>query len=286
MFAIIGLFGVFFCVFGGYVIFGGKMGIIIEALPKEVMIIGGSGASAFLIANSNHVIKKSMGDIKRIFAGARFHKKEYMELLALLYQILKTMKTKGVLAIEQHIEKPMESNIFNAYPSIMKDPFTVKFVADYLRMFSIGVDNPHELEALMEQEIDKVKHEDLHSSHALQSMADAMPALGIVAAVLGVIKTMASITEPPEVLGKLIGGALVGTFMGIFISYCLLAPIASRLKAITEEEVQFYHVIRAAITAHLAGYAPQVSIEAARKKVPSDYMPDFNELEEALSAIN
>ena len=286
MFAAIGLFGVFFCVFGGYIIFGGKIGIIIEALPKEIMIIGGSGASAFMIANSSHVIKKSMADIKRIFAGARYHKKEYMELLSLLYQILKTMKTKGVLAIEQHIEKPMESNIFNAYPSIMKDPFTVKFIADYLRMFSIGVDNPHELEGLMEQEIDKVKHEDLHSSHALQSMADAMPALGIVAAVLGVIKTMASITEPPEVLGKLIGGALVGTFMGIFISYCIFAPIASRLKGITEEEVQFYHVIRAAITAHLAGYAPQVSIEAARKKVPSDYMPDFNELEEALSAIN
>jgi len=286
MFAAIGLFGVFFCVFGGYVIFGGKMGIIIGALPKEVMIIGGSAVCSFLIANSNHVVKQSMADIKKIFGGARFHKKEYMELLSLLYQILKTMKTKGVLAIEQHIEKPMESNIFNAYPSIMKDPFTVKFVADYLRMFSIGVDNPHELEALMEQEIEKVKHEQLHSSHALQSMADAMPALGIVAAVLGVIKTMASITEPPEVLGKLIGGALVGTFLGIFLSYCLVAPIAGRLKAIAEEENQFYHVIRAAITAHLSGYAPQVSIEAARKKVPSDYMPDFNELEEALAAIN
>ncbi|MFC7332674.1 flagellar motor stator protein MotA [Rhodocista pekingensis] len=286
MFPAIGLFGVFFCVFGGYIIFGGKIGIIVEALPKEVMIIGGSAVSSFLIANSSHVIKKSMADIKRIFGGARFHKKEYMELLSLLYQILKTMKTKGVLAIEQHIEKPMESNIFNAYPSIMKDPFTVKFIADYLRMFSIGVDNPHEMESLMEQEIEKAKHEDLHSSHALQTMADAMPALGIVAAVLGVIKTMASINEPPEVLGKLIGGALVGTFMGIFLSYCIVAPIASRLKAITEEEMQFYMVIQAAITAHLAGYAPQVSIEAARKKVPSDYMPDFNELEEALSAIS
>lgn len=286
MFAAIGLFGVFFCVFGGYIIFGGKIGIIIDALPKEVMIIGGAAVCSFLIANSNHVIKQSLGDVKKIFGGARFHKKEYMELLALLYQILKTMKTKGVLAIEQHIEKPMESNIFNAYPTIMKDPFTVKFVADYLRMFSIGVDNPHELEALMEQEIEKVKHEALHSSHALQTMADALPALGIVAAVLGVIKTMASITEPPEVLGKLIGGALVGTFLGIFLSYCVVAPIAGRLKAIAEEENMFYHVIRAAIVAHLAGYAPQVSIEAARKKVPSDYMPDFNELEEALAAIS
>ncbi|WP_119679645.1 flagellar motor stator protein MotA [Indioceanicola profundi] len=286
MFAAIGLFGVFFCVFGGYIIFGGKIGIVLEALPKEIMIIGGSAVCAFLITNSTHVVKQSMGDIKKIFSGARFHKKEYMELLSLLYQILKTMKTKGVLAIEQHIEKPMESNIFNAYPSIMKDPFTVKFVADYLRMFSIGVDNPHEMESLMEQEIEKVKHEGLHSSHALQNVADAMPALGIVAAVLGVIKTMASISEPPEVLGKLIGGALVGTFMGIFLSYGIMAPIAGRLKSIVEEENQFYHVIRAAITAHLAGYAPQVSIEAARKKVPSEYMPDFAELEEALAAIS
>ncbi|WP_114395772.1 flagellar motor stator protein MotA [Oleisolibacter albus] len=286
MFAAIGLFGVFFCVFGGYVIFGGKIGIIVEALPKEVMIIGGSAVASFLIANSTHVIKQSLGDVKKIFGGSRFHKKEYMELLALLYQILKTMKTKGVLAIEQHIEKPMESNIFNAYPTVMKDSFTIKFIADYLRMFSIGVDNPHEMESLMEQELDKIKHEAMHSSHAIQTMADAMPALGIVAAVLGVIKTMASITEPPEVLGKLIGGALVGTFMGIFLSYCIAAPIASRLKAIVEEEMQFYNVVRAAVTAHLAGYAPQVSIESARKKVPSDYMPDFAELEEALSQIS
>ncbi len=286
MFAAIGLFGVFFCVFGGYVIFGGKMGIIIEALPKEVMIIGGAAVCSFLIANSSHTVKQSVADVKKIFGGARFHKKEYMELLSLLYQILKTMKTKGVLAIEQHIEKPMESNIFNAYPTIMKDPFTVKFIADYLRMFSIGVDNPHELESIMEQEIEKAKHEQLHSSHAIQGVADALPALGIVAAVLGVIKTMASITEPPEVLGKLIGGALVGTFLGIFLSYCLAAPIASRLKGIAEEETNYYIVIQAAITAHLSGYAPQVSIEAARKKVPSEYMPDFNELEEALSAIS
>ncbi|MEA1675334.1 flagellar motor stator protein MotA [Nitrospirillum sp. BR 11163] len=286
MFAAIGLLGVFICVFGSFMIFGGKIGIILEALPGEFMTIGGAAICGFMVANSTHTIKQALGAVKRIFPGAKFHKKEYMELLSLLYQILKTMKTKGVLAIEQHIEKPLESNIFNAYPSIMKDPFTVKFIADYLRMFSIGVDNPHELEALMEQEIEKAKHEDLHSSHAFQTMADAMPALGIVAAVLGVIKTMASITEPPEVLGKLIGGALVGTFMGIFLSYCIIAPIASRLKGVAEEENQFYHVIRAAITSHLAGYAPQVSIEAARKKVPTEYMPDFNELEEALSAIS
>ncbi|MFV3127675.1 flagellar motor stator protein MotA [Niveispirillum sp. KHB5.9] len=286
MFAIIGLVGVFFCVFGGYVIFGGKMGIILEALPKEVMIIGGSGLSSFLITNSAHTVKASGADIKKIFAGSKFHKKEYIELLSLLYQILKTMKSKGVLAIEQHIEKPMESNIFNAYPAVMKSNLTVKFISDYLRMFSIGVDNPIEMESLMEQEIDKMKHEDQHSSHAIQGLADALPALGIVAAVLGVIKTMASITEPPEVLGKLIGGALVGTFMGIFLAYCLAAPIAGRLKGIAEEDSMFFGVIKTAIVAHLGGYAPQVSIEAARKKVPTEYMPDFNELEEILSQIN
>jgi chemotaxis protein MotA len=285
MFAIIGLIGVFFCVFGGHVIFGGKMGVIIEALPKEVMIIGGSGVASFLITNSSHTVKQSGRDIKKIFSGSRFHKKEYIELLSLLYQILKTMKSKGVLAIEQHIEKPLESNIFNAYPAVMKTNTTIKFVADYLRMYSIGVDNPHEMESLMEQEIEKMKHEDQHSSHAIQGLADALPALGIVAAVLGVIKTMGSINEPPEILGKLIGSALVGTFMGIFLAYCLAAPIAGRLKGIAEEEAQFYSVIKTALTAHLGGYAPQVSIEAARKQVPTEYMPDFNELEEILSQI-
>jgi chemotaxis protein MotA len=286
MFAMIGLGGVFFCVFGGYVIFGGKMGVIIEALPKEIMIIGGSGVSAFLIGNSAHVVKQSAGDFKKIFSGSKFHKKEYMEILALLYQILKTMKSKGVLAIEQHIEKPTESNIFNAYPTVMKDPFTVKFVADYLRMFSIGVDNPHELENFMEAEIEKIKHERGHSSHAIAGLAGAMPALGIVAAVLGVIKTMSLISEPPEVLGASIGGALVGTFMGIFLSYCIFEPVSNNLKAIVEDDINYYKVIKTAIVAHLSGYAPQVSIEAARKAVPSDYMPDFAELEEALSAIS
>lgn len=285
MFGAIGLVGVFVCVFGSYIIFGGKISIIIEALPGELMTIGGAAVCAFLLSNSMHTIKHTLGSVKRVFSGARYHHKEYMELLSLLYQILKTMKSKGVLAIEQHIEKPMESSIFNAYPAVMKDQEVVKFISDYLRMYSIGVDNPHEMEALMEQEVEKMQHEDMHASHALQVMSDGMPALGIVAAVLGVIKTMSRISEPPEVLGELIGGALVGTFMGIFISYCIVAPMASRLKGITEEETQFYDVVRAAVTAHLSGYAPQVSIEAARKKVPSDYMPSFAELEEALSSI-
>ena len=285
MFAAIGLFGVFFCVFGGYVIFGGKMGIIVEALPKEVMIIGGSAVCSFLIANSAHTVKQSMADVKRIFGGARFHKQEYMELLSLLYQILKTMKSKGVLAIEQHIEKPMESNIFNAYPSIMKNPFTIKFIADYLRMFSIGVDNPHELEALMEQEIEKAKHEDLHSSHALQNMADAMPALGIVAAVLGVIKTMGSITEPPEILGKLIGGALVGTFLGVWLSYGFIGPISSILKQIADAELKYLQCMKAGLLAHLHGSAPAISVEYARKALASEVRPSFYEVEEACAAL-
>lgn len=284
--AIIGLVGVFLAVFGGYIAFGGHIDIILEAVPKEVTIIGGSGLFSFMTTNSMHTIKASGKDVKKIFAGSKFHKKEYIELLSLLYQIMKTMKSKGVLAIEQHIEKPLESNIFNAYPAVMKSSLSVKFIADYLRMFSIGVDNPIEMETLMEQEIEKMMHEDQHSSHAIQGLADALPALGIVAAVLGVIKTMGSINEPPEVLGKLIGGALVGTFMGIFLAYCLAAPIAGRLKGIAEEDAMFFGVIKTAIVAHLGGYAPQVSIEAARKKVPTEYMPDFNELEEILSQIN
>ncbi|MEA1650563.1 flagellar motor stator protein MotA [Nitrospirillum sp. BR 11164] len=285
MFAMIGLAAVFLCVFGAYAVGGGKIAVILDALPGEVVTIGGAAVCAFLTANSTDVIRHSTAAVKRVFKGARYSKREYMDLLALLYRILRSIKTKGVLSIEQHIEKPFESSLFNAHPLVLRDVATVEFITDYMRMFSTGVDSPLELDALMEREIEKARHEDLHPAHAFSIMADGMPALGIVAAVLGVIKTMGSITEPPEVLGGLIGHALVGTFMGIFLAYCIVAPVATRLRGIAEEENRFRHVVRAAITAHLAGYAPQVSIEAARKEIPTEHMPKFYELEEALAAV-
>jgi chemotaxis protein MotA len=190
-----------------------------------------------------------------------------------------------MIALEAHIENPSESGIFKRFPRIAKDHFALDFICDTLRMMTMSLEDPHQVETAMEKLLEKHHHEALTASHALTSMADGLPALGIVAAVLGVIKTMGSITEPPEVLGSMIGGALVGTFLGVFLAYGLVGPIATRLKGIVDEEAQFYHVIRDILVAHLHGNAAQVSVEIGRGSVPSEYQPSFLELETALNSI-
>jgi chemotaxis protein MotA len=198
--------------------------------------------------------------------------------------LTKTMKSKGVIALESHIEKPTESAIFSRYPKLMKDHFAVDFICDTLRMMTMNLEDPHQVEDAMEKQLEKHHHEAQAPAHALQSMADALPALGIVAAVLGVIKTMGAITEPPEILGSMIGGALVGTFLGVFLAYGLVGPIAMRLKAVVDEEGQFYRIIQSVLVAHLHGNAAQISVEIGRGDVPSKSQPSFLELEEALTA--
>jgi chemotaxis protein MotA len=188
-----------------------------------------------------------------------------------------------VIALESHIEKPADSPIFSKYPKILKDHFATDFICDTLRMMTMNMEDPHQVEDAMEKQQEKHHHEALEPAHALQNLADALPALGIVAAVLGVIKTMGSITEPPEVLGGMIGGALVGTFLGVFLAYGLVGPIAARLKAIVDEEGAFYRIIQSVLVAHLHGNAAQISVEIGRGNVPSNAQPSFVELEEALS---
>jgi chemotaxis protein MotA len=195
------------------------------------------------------------------------------------------MKSKGVIALESHIEKPHESSIFSRYPKISKDHFAVDFICDTLRMMTMNLEDPHQVEDAMEKQLEKHHHEALEPAHALQSMADALPALGIVAAVLGVIKTMGSITEPPAVLGGMIGGALVGTFLGVFMAYGLVGPMAARLQAVVNEDGAFYKIIQAVLVAHLHGNAAQISVEIGRGNVPSVHQPSFIELEEALTQI-
>jgi chemotaxis protein MotA len=283
MMAIAGIVMVIFCVLGGYIIFGGKIGIIVEAMPKELMIIGGSAAGAFMIGQSSHGLKHALSAVKKIVGGSKFHKEHYIQLITLMYSMTKLMKQKGSIAVEAHIENPGESTLFQKAPLIQQDKFGLSLICDYMRMITLGLTSPHEVESIIEKELAKYKEEEMHPSHAWQSMADGMPALGIVAAVLGVIKTMGSITEPPEVLGQLIGGALVGTFLGVFLAYGFVGPIASRLKGVVDEEMRFYETIMSIMIAHLNGYAPAVSAETGRKSVPSEYMPTFNELEEALN---
>ena len=284
MFQIIGLVLLFGLVFGSFIISGGNMGVILKAAPHELMAILGAGVASYLISNSMTTIKATIGGFGKIFKGPAWKPQDYTDLLSLLFVLTKTMKTKGVIAVESHIENPHDSPIFSKYPKISKDHFAVDFICDTLRMMTMNLDDPHQVEDAMEKQLDKHHHEALAPALALQNMADALPALGIVAAVLGVIKTMGAITEPPEILGEMIGGALVGTFLGVFLAYGLVGPMASRLKAIVDEDASFYQIIRSVLVSHLHGNAAQISVEIGRGNVPSSSQPSFSELEEALTA--
>ena len=272
-------------VFGGYTIAGGKFGIILHSLPYEALMIGGAAIGAFIMSNSMHDVKHTLGGFGKVLKGARFHKSDYMEMLSLLYYFVRLVQTKGAMALEAHIEKPDESAAFAKFPKIKANHHAVALICDYLRMVGMNADDPHQIEDVMGRELKKIREEEMHPSHAIQNMADALPALGIVAAVLGVIKTMASIDQPPSVLGGMIGGALVGTFLGVLLAYGLMGPIAARLKGVVEEEQKYFEVIRAVLVAHLHGNAPQVSVETGRKMAPSTHMPSFQELESALQEL-
>jgi len=285
MFQIIGIVVLFAMVFGSFLMTGGNLNVIIKAVPGELMTIGGAGVASFLIGNSIPVIKATGGGMKKVFGGAKWKPSDYRDLLSLLFLLTKTMKSKGVIALESHIENPTESTIFSRFPTIMKDHFAVDFICDTLRMMTMNLEDPHQVEDAMEKQLEKHHHEALMPSHALQTLADALPALGIVAAVLGVIKTMGAITEPPEILGEMIGGALVGTFLGVFLAYGMVGPMAVRMKEVIEEEFSFYKIIQSVLVAHLHGNAAQISVEIGRGSVPSLAQPSFLELEEALSNI-
>src|SRR5258708_8231573 len=285
MFQIIGIGLLFGLGFGSFIISGGNIAVILGALPHEMMAIGGAGTAAFLISNSLPVLKGLGGGMGKVFKGPKWKPSDYRDLLSLLFLLTKTMKSKGVIALESHIETPKESSIFSRYPRILHDHFAVDFICDTLRMMTMNLEDPHQVEDAMEAQLEKHHHEALMPPHAMTNLADALPALGIVAAVLGVIKTMGAITEPPAVLGETIGSALVGTFLGVFLAYGLVGPMAVRLAAVLEEDGSFYKIIQSVLVAHLHGNAAQISVEIGRGNVPSGAQPSFLELEEALSAI-
>ncbi|MHB8285494.1 MAG: flagellar motor stator protein MotA [Caulobacteraceae bacterium] len=285
MFQIIGIVLLFGLVFGSFILSGGNMGVIIEAAPYELMCILGAGVASYLISNSIGTVKATGGGFAKIFKGPKWKAADYTDLLSLLFVLTKTMKSKGVIAVESHIENPHDSAIFSKYPKVAKDHFAIDFICDTLRMMTMNLEDPHQVEDAMEKQLEKHHHEALCPAHGLQSLADALPALGIVSAVLGVIKTMGAITEPPEVLGSMIGGALVGTFLGVFLAYGLVGPMAARLKEVVDEEGAFYKIIRATLVAHLHGNAAQISVEIGRGNVPSASMPSFSELEQSLSTV-
>jgi chemotaxis protein MotA len=280
---IIGIVVVILCTLASYAIDHGHLEVLWQ--PFEYIIILGSAIGAFITSNPPAVLKRTTKLLPYAFKGPKYKKESYVELLSVLYQTFKLAKTKGMLALESHIEKPDESPMFQQFPGFLGDHHAVEFFCDYLRLVTLGSDKPHELETLMDQEID-VHHQEEHAvSNAIQTMADGMPALGIVAAVLGVIKTMGAISEPPEVLGHMIGGALVGTFFGVWMSYGYLAPLANALKGTFDLNGTYFKVIKTGLLAHLSGYAPSISIEFARKSIDSELRPSFLEMEEATAAL-
>lgn len=286
MAVIIGFVVVFAMVFGGYLLAGGKMSIIIKALPFELMMILGGSIGGLIIGNRGHIIKKIIKGLKKAFKGSSYGKKDYTDLLCLMYELVKTAKSKGLIAIEPHIDNPKESDLFQKYPKVMADHFATDFICDTFRMITMSLEDPYQIEDLMEKQLEKHHHEALHPAHSMQTMADGLPAIGIVAAVLGVIKTMASIDSPVTVLGALIGGALVGTFLGVFLAYLVVGPLTQRLTDILEEEGQYYKIIRDVMVGYLHGQAVQVAVENGRGNVPSHIQPTFMEMEEAINNLS
>ena len=282
--AILGILITLGMVFGGYSIAGGNFKIIMYSLPYELMMIGGAAIGAFIVGNDFGVIKHTGGDIIKAFTGPRWKKSDYQDLLCLMFSLVRIAKESPV-EIEQHIENPTESELFKLYPKISKDGAAIEMICDTIRSMTMNFDNPHQVEELLEKQLEALHHDNLHGAHALQKMADALPALGIVAAVLGVIKTMASIDKPPEVLGQMIGGALVGTFLGVFLAYSLVGPFAEKVKAVHDEEQQFYNLIRESLVASLNKHSPQLCVEVARRSAPKKFRPSFNDVEEALKEV-
>ncbi|TFL18439.1 flagellar motor stator protein MotA [Jannaschia formosa] len=281
MIGIVGILCVVVLVFGGYMAAGGKMAIIFKALPYEMTMIGGAAVGAFLLANSMSEVKHVLGSIGRVFKGPRWTPDDYRDLLCLLYQLMRLGRQNPV-ALEEHIENPESSDIFADYPRVLADREAVAMICDTLRAASMNYDDPHQVEEVLASRLEENLHHEKHPSHALQTVADSLPALGIVAAVLGVIKTMGSIDQPPEVLGGLIGGALVGTFLGVFLAYGFVGPMSVRLNNIAEQDGHFYALIREVLVANLHNHATNICIEVGRQNTPTHFRPSYSDLEQAL----
>lgn len=280
MLFIIGLVIVVGCVLGGYMAMGGKLGVLNQ--PFEYVIILGAGIGGFVASNPLNVIKGAVRAYMAALKGPHFKKAHYVEVLSMLFELFKLAKQKGMIALEPHVENPDTSDIFSKYPNVMKDHHLSDFVRDYLRMLTLGTDKAHEMEAVLDAEIEAHHKNDHRAVGAMQTFADALPALGIVAAVLGVIKTMKAMDQPPEVLGGLIGAALVGTFAGVLFAYGVFGPFAAAAKNALEADSRMYEVVKSGILAYMQGYAPAIAIEMARKTIDADERPSFYDLEAVL----
>lgn len=257
------------------------MGVILHVLPYEGTMIGGAALGSFVAANSFGHIKDTAKSIGKAFKGAKWKEQDYIDLLNLMYTLTKMYQKDGILALDSHIENPQESAVFSQFPKLQKDHFALELITDSFRMLALQFDDPFQTEDVINKKLKKHHHESLMAPHGLTTVADALPAIGIVAAVLGVIKTMESIDKPPAVLGSMIGGALVGTFFGVFLAYLFVAPLPARLTAVEEQDGAFYTVIRDIFVAILHDHSPTICVEIGRGGIPTKLQPNFYEMEEA-----
>ena len=277
MLAIVGYVIVFGAVFGGFALAGGHLGAMFQ--PLEFMIIGGGAFGAFVVGNSGKSLKSTLGALPGCFKGSKYTKTLYMELMALLYEILHTTRREGLMAIERDVETPNESPLFTKYPMVQKDHHLMEFLTDYLRLMVSGNMNAFEIENLMDHEIDTHHHEAEVPAHTIQKVADGLPAFGIVAAVMGVVHTMESVGLPPSELGVMIAHALVGTFLGILLGYGAVGPLANLMQQRADESSKVLQCIKVTLLATLNGYAPAIAVEFGRKVLYSTERPTFTELE-------
>lgn len=277
MFVIIGYVLVVASVLGGFAMAGGHLGALFQ--PLELLIIGGAALGAFVVSNSSKVLGAVMKALPAVLKGSKYSKARYMELMALLYDILSKARKEGLMSIESDVDKPDESPIFKRYPSVSADHHLVEFITDYLRMMVSGNLNALEIETLIDNEIDTHHHEAMVPAQAIQKVADGLPAFGIVAAVMGVVHTMASVGQPPAVLGEMIAHALVGTFLGILMAYGFVSPLSSLLEQKVDEATKELQCVKVTLLASMQGYAPQVAVEFGRKVLYSADRPTFSELE-------
>ena len=278
MLVIIGYVVVCFSVFGGFAMAGGHLGALFQ--PIELLMIGGAAAGAFLVGNTGKAIKATLRSLPKTLKGPKYNKADYMELMALLYELLNKVRKEGLMSIEGDVESPAESPLFAKYPKVASDHHVIEFMTDYLRIMVSGNLNSMEIENLMDVEIDTHHHEEMVASHAIAKLGDGMPAFGIVAAVMGVVHTMESVGLPPAELGMLIAHALVGTFLGILLAYGFVGPLAAQLEQKIMEGTKILNVIKVTLLANLNGYAPAMAVEFGRKVLDSTERPGFVELEE------
>jgi chemotaxis protein MotA len=278
MFVIVGYLVVIGSVIGGFALAGGHLAALMQ--PLELLMIGGAALGAFLVSNPRKVLTATVAALPGALKGSKYTKTRYMQLMAMLYDVLTKARKEGLMSIENDVDEPGESPIFNRYPELNADHHLMEFVTDYLRMMVSGNLNALEIENLMDNEIETHHHEALVPSHAIQKVADGLPAFGIVAAVMGVVHTMGSVGRPPAELGEMIAHALVGTFLGILLAYGFVAPLGTLLEQKADEATKELQCVKVTLLASMQGYAPTVCVEFGRKVLYSTERPSFSELED------